>query len=72
MVSGIAWQVQVRMLARGISKEDMCHMLGVNKRKLYLSLTGRQEFNLDLVSKIAQVLQCKIEDLLEAVPPKYL
>lgn len=67
----IPWQVQVRMLAKELTKEEVCEKLGINKRTFYLSITGRQQFNLELVKKLADVLDCAMEDLLEEIPSKY-
>ena len=67
----IPWQIQTRMLAQDLTKEEVCEKVGINKRMFYLSITGRQKFSIDLVKKLAAVLNCGMEDLLAGIPETY-
>lgn len=66
-----AWQVEVRMMAKGMRRSDLAKSIGISNRNFYMAISGRTEFSLSSLLSMAKIFDCNIEDLLQEIPETY-
>lgn len=68
----VTFNIIARLCARDMKKEDLCEAIGIKKRTLYLVLSGRQKYSIELMGKICAYFECTMEELMESIPEQYL
>lgn len=60
-----AYQLELKIASKGISKRQLSEMLNVNYQTFLRKLNNQYDFKLGEVKKIKEILQLKNDDIIE-------
>ena len=57
-------KLKARREEKGLSKKEFAELVGVTERAIYYYENGQREPKASILKKMAQVLECRMEDLI--------